>query len=200
MTSDPGSCLPHRRTEKEKMLAGELYDPADAALSGERSAARRLCGRLAQPDLGAAERATCMTHLLGHETDAAIEFPFHCDYGYNLVLGERVYINVNCVFLDVAPIRIGSDTLIGPGVHIYAATHPLDATVRRAGLESGSPVTIGHDVWIGGSTVVCPGVTIGPGTVIGAGSVVDRSIPAGVLAVGNPCRVVRHLGTAGDDA
>jgi maltose O-acetyltransferase len=188
------------RTEKEKMLAGDLYDPGDPELSSERTAARLLCLRLASLDPDSLERSTALRQLLGYETDAAINFPFHCDYGYNLLFGRRVYVNVSCVFLDVAPIRIGNDTLIGPGVHIYAATHPMDATVRRSGLESASPVTLEEDVWVGGGAIICPGVTIGAGAVIGAGSVVARSIPANVFAAGNPCRVIRSLGARSDEA
>jgi maltose O-acetyltransferase len=124
--------------------------------------------------------------------DVSIQPPFYCDYGSNIYLGKNCYFNFNCVVLDVCPVRVGDITLFGPGVHIYAATHPENATLRRT-RELGKPVDIGADVWVGGAAIICPGVTIGSRTIIGAGSVVTRDIPAGVLAVGNPCRVVRHL-------
>jgi len=117
--------------------------------------------------------------------------PFFCDYGYNVKLGTNVYFNFNCVVLDVATVSIGSNTIVGPAVQIYTATHPMNAAERRRGLESGKAVSIGEDVWIGGGAIICPGVTIGAGTIIGAGSVVIRNIPANVFAAGNPCRVIR---------
>src|SRR5690606_16633734 len=103
------------------------------------------------------------------------------------------YFNFNCVILDVAPVRIGANVLFGPAVQVYTASHPLDAAERRQGLEFGKPITIGNDVWVGGAAVICPGVSIGDGTVVGAGSVVTRSLPGGVFAAGNPCRVIRSL-------
>jgi len=176
------------------MLAGELYDARDPTLVAERARASRLCRRLAAVDpTDRSARLALLAELLGAETDAEIQSPFHCDYGYNLVLGQNVYVNVNCVFLDVNPIGIGRNALIGPGVHIYAASHPLQAKERSLGLELGSPVAIEEDVWIGGGVVICPGTTIGRGSVIGAGSVVTRSIPEDVLAAGNPCRIIRKL-------
>ena len=182
------------RSEKEKMLAGEPYDARDPALADERTRASRLCRRLAGVDPGDhAARFALLAELFGAETDADIQPPFHCDYGYNVVLGRNVYINVDCVFLDVNPIRIGDNVLVGPGVHIYAASHPLRATERSLGLEFGAPVAIETDVWIGGGAIVCPGTTVGRGSVVGAGSVVTRSIPEGVFAAGNPCRVLREI-------
>ena len=118
--------------------------------------------------------------------------PFFCDYGSNIQLGERVFFNFNCVVLDVCCVTIGDHTLIGPAVQIYTATHPLDAAQRRLA-ESGKPVEIGSDVWIGGGAIILPGVRIGARTVIGAGSVVTRDVPDEVFAAGNPCRVIRHL-------
>ncbi|MDX5436808.1 MAG: sugar O-acetyltransferase [Pontibacter sp.] len=119
--------------------------------------------------------------------------PFYCDYGYNMVLGEKVFFNFNCVVLDVMQVTIGSRTLFGPNVQIYTATHPLNHVERASGLEYAKPITIGKDVWVGGSAVICPGVTIGDRAVIGAGSVVTKDIPAGVFAAGNPCKVIREL-------
>lgn len=181
-------------TEKEKMLAGALYDARDATLAAERVRAARLCRRLDAIDPADADaRRALLAELFGTATDADVQPPFHCDYGRHVVLGRRVYVNVRCVLLDVCPIRLGDDVFLGPGVQLCAATHPLDATTRTQGLESGAPIAIGDRVWIGAGAIVLPGVTVGAGSVIGAGSVVTRSIPAGVLAVGNPCRVVRRL-------
>lgn len=176
------------------MLAGELYDPMDAQLLAERERARHLLKLF--NDSGANEkeaRAEILGKLFGAPSDAAIEPPFFCDYGTNIIVGTHVFMNFNCVILDVAQVRIGDFVLFGPNVQVYTASHPMDAALRRRGLEFGAPVTIGSDVWLGGSVVVCPGVTIGAGTVIGAGSVVTRTIPEGVFAAGNPCRVVRKL-------
>jgi len=176
------------------MLAGQLYDASDPQLSADRLKARALCQELnALPADAGADKARVLSALFGKPPVAEITPPFFCDYGYNIELGQRAYFNFNCVILDVARVTIGSNTLFGPGVHIYAATHPMSAAERRGGLELGSPVTIGDDVWVGGGSIICPGVTIGHGTVIGAGSVVTKDIPAGVFAAGNPCRVIRSL-------
>ena len=125
-----------------------------------------------------------------------IEPPFRCDYGFHIFLGSGFYANYDCIILDVCPVTIGERVLLGPRVGIYTAAHPLDAAVRATGAEYGAPVTIGDDVWVGGNAVICPGVTIGTGSVIGAGSVVTRDIPPGVVAAGNPCRVLRPIGPA----
>ena len=122
-----------------------------------------------------------------------IEPPFHCDYGCHVSVGEGFYANYDCIILDVCPVTIGERVLLGPRVCIYTAAHPMDAAVRATGLEYGKPVVIGDDVWIGGNSVINPGVTVGSNTVIGSGSVVTRSIPSGVIAVGNPCRVLRPI-------
>lgn len=178
-------------TEKLKMLAGQLYDPSDPELAVDRASARSRYLELnaAPPE----QHASLIAEILGKSVRTTITPPFFCDYGYNIELGQDVYFNVNCVLLDVCRITIGSNTLLGPGVHIYTATHPLKAEERRSGLEFGRPVVIGSDVWIGGGAIVCPGVSVGSDSVIGAGSVVTRSIPSGVFAAGNPCRVIRHL-------
>jgi maltose O-acetyltransferase len=159
-----------------------------------RARARRLTRRFnASGEDEGALRAALLAELLGGVgTGVLVEPPFHCDYGSQTRLGDGVAVNFNCVVLDCAAVRIGDRTLLGPSVGIYTAEHPVDPTDRRGGLESAAPVTIGEDVWIGGGAIICPGVTIGAGTTVGAGSVVVRDLPAGVVAVGNPCRVVRR--------
>lgn len=122
-----------------------------------------------------------------------IQPPFYCDYGTNIITGEGVFFNFNCVVLDVMEVNIGSKTMFGPNVQIYTATHPLDYKIRNTGLEYAKPITIGENVWVGGSVVICPGITIGDNSIIGAGSVVTKSIPANVIAAGNPCKVIRNL-------
>jgi maltose O-acetyltransferase len=183
------------RSEKEKMLAGELYDASDPELSADRLRARTLCQALAALPAAApeAERAALLAQLFGAPTDARVTPPFFCDYGRNIALGRRVYFNVNCVILDVARVTIGDDVMFGPAVQVYTASHPMRAAERRSGLEFGKPITIGDDVWLGGGAIVCPGVTIGQGAVIGAGSVVVRAVAPGVFAAGNPCRVIRSI-------
>ena len=177
--------------EKARMLAGELYRPSDPVLVAERRNAARLAARFNAADT-AAERGRWLAQLLGGlGADSLVVPQFHCDYGYNVTLGARVFINCGCVFLDCCPIVIGDDAKIGPAVQIYTATHPLDAQVRRTGVESAAPVAIGANAWIGGGAILCPGVTIGADAVVGAGSVVTRDVPAGIVAAGNPCRALR---------
>ena len=184
------------RTEKEKMLAGEPYDPLDPQLEAERCKARDLCSRLnGSAEDQKLERSLILAELLGDATDAWIQPPFYCDYGTNISLGHKVFFNFNCIVLDVARVEIGNHVFFGPAVQIYTATHPIDPVERRAGLEGGRPIVIGDDVWVGGGAIICPGVTIGARSIIGAGSVVTRDIPADVVAAGNPCRVVRQLQT-----
>ncbi|WP_306085220.1 sugar O-acetyltransferase [Pseudomonas sp. gcc21] len=181
--------------ERDRMLRGELYDPLSPELVAARNRARLLTKAFnATSDNQQAERDRLLRELVPDcGSEVTIEPPFLCDYGDNISLGDKVFFNFNCVILDVAHVAIGSNVLFGPGVQVYAATHPMSAAQRRTGLELGKPVSIGHDVWIGGGAIICPGVTIGAGTVIGAGSVVIRDIPAGVFAAGNPCRVIRPL-------
>jgi maltose O-acetyltransferase len=182
------------KTEKQKMIAGELYNALDAELSQARLRARELCRQLNQSrEDQAEERRRILSELFGRPTDVWLEPPFFCDYGSNITLGKKVYFNFDCVVLDVTPVTIGDNVMFAPGVHIYAATHPVDPDERRKGLEFGKPVTIGSDVWVGGGAIICPGVTIGEGAVIGAGSVVTRDIPARVVAAGNPCVVIRAI-------
>lgn len=182
------------KTEKEKMLAGELYQCLDPQLSAERRRARDLCQALnSTRDEEEAERARLLRELFGRDTGAWIQPPFYCDYGTNITLGEKVFFNFNCVVLDVMEVKIGSNVLFGPAVQIYTAMHPMGAAERRTWLEYAKPVEIGSDVWVGGGAIICPGVKIGSGSVIGAGSVVTRDVPDNVFAAGNPCRVIREL-------
>lgn len=182
------------RTEKEKMLAGEPYNAADAELSTARSRCRALLKRFNDStEEQTVERRHILNELFAHPSDVSIVGPFYCDYGWNIKLGKGVQFNFDCVVLDVMPVTIGDRCLFGPKVQLYTPTHPIDAAIRASGVEGGEAITIGDDVWIGGGSVVCPGVTIGSRTVIGAGSVVSKSIPSDVVAVGNPCRVIRHL-------
>jgi maltose O-acetyltransferase len=176
------------------MLRGEPYDPGDPELAAARGRARELCQALnATREAQAGQRRRLLRELFGRGGDSVrLEPPFHCDYGFNIDLGEGVFFNVNCVVLDVCRVRIGDFTLLGPAVQLYTATHPLDADLRRR-QESGRPIEIGHDVWIGGGAIVLPGVRIGSRAVIGAGSVVTRDVPEGVVAAGNPCRVIRKI-------
>jgi maltose O-acetyltransferase len=182
------------KSEREKMLAGELYDPLDPELARDRASAREHCRQLNLSGPGDVEtRLRVIAALFGTMSDAWIEPPFYCDYGRNITLGKKVFFNFNCVVLDVMPVRIGNHTLFGPAVQIYTAMHPTDAEERRRGLEYAKAVTIGADVWVGGAAVICPGVTIGDRAIIGAGSVVTRDIPADSFAAGNPCRVIRAV-------
>lgn len=183
------------KTEKEKMLGGELYDPLDQQLSDERLQARLLIKRLNDSrEDETEERKRILKELIPNAgEDLWLQPPFYCDYGTNITTREKVFFNFNCVVLDVAPVIIGSRTLFGPNVQIYTATHPISHKERASGLEYAKPITIGEDVWIGGSAVICPGVTIGHRSVIGAGSVVTKDIPADVFAAGNPCRIIRPL-------
>lgn len=184
-------------TEREKMLAGEWYVSADPELVAARVRARQLVQRYnaTVPDLAARpERKAILELLLGLCGDGVvIEPPFHCDYGTNITLGAEVYMNFQCVLLDCAQITIGAQAQLGPAVQLYTATHPMDAAERASGIEAAHPIVIGARAWIGGGTIVLPGVSIGADTVVGAGSVVTRDLPAGVVAVGNPCRVLREV-------
>jgi maltose O-acetyltransferase len=181
-------------TEREKMLAGELYDPLDAELADARRRARDLCWALnATHESQQAERRTILRELFAAGgNDVWLQPPFFCDYGANIALGRKCFFNFNCIVLDVCRVTIGDHVLFGPAVQVYTATHPMDAELRRS-QESGKPITIGSDVWIGGGAIILPGVTIGSRAVVGAGSVVTRDVPEGVFAAGNPCRVIRTL-------
>lgn len=183
------------KTEKHKMLGGELYRASDKELLDERRHAQQLLARYnGLPDSGHDMRTTLLRHFLCAVGEGTVVLPtFTCDYGYNISLGRNVFINYHCIFLDCAPIAIGDDVQIGPAVQLYTAQHPIDAKVRRSGLESASAIRIGNDVWIGGGAVVLPGVTIGDRSIVGAGSVVVHNVPPESLVVGNPARIVRTL-------
>lgn len=177
--------------EMGKMLAGELYRPGDVEIQAAQAATKAWLVRYNAAGAGepAARRALLAERLGELGDNAVIRPPFFCDFGFNIRLGADVFLNFNCVILDVVEVVIGARTQIGPAVQIYAADHPRDANLRREGLEFGRPVRIGRDVWIGGGSMILPGVTIGEDAIIGAGSVVTRDIPAGATAIGNPARV-----------
>lgn len=177
--------------DKQKMLAGELYQANDPQLQAERLRAKQLCHRYNQQP--AAPDRTLLAELLGYETDAHLEAPFRCDYGYNIRLGRNFYANYNLTLLDCAPITFGDNVFVAPNVLLSTAGHPVEVAPRVAGWEFARPIHIGHNVWLGAGVIVLPGVCIGDNTTIGAGSVVTRDVPAGVVAVGNPCRVLRQL-------
>ncbi|MFC5408550.1 sugar O-acetyltransferase [Larkinella bovis] len=183
------------KTEKEKMLAGELYDALDPQLTQERIRTRLLIKELNDSREDQPENRMRILQALMPRAGAGLwlQPPFYCDYGSHIVTGENVFFNFNCVVLDVTTVTIGRRTLFGPNVQLYTATHPTDWKVRASGLESAKPIVIGEDVWVGGSAIICPGVSIGDRTIIGAGSVVTRDIPPDVFAAGNPCRVIRSL-------
>jgi maltose O-acetyltransferase len=180
------------KSEKERMLAGELYDASDPLLTQERQRARVLLRELNVTHYSdPSAYGQILDSLLPNATEGIwIEPPFFCDYGYNIYTGARVYFNFNCVLLDVMPIRIGANTMFGPNVQIYTATHPVDAWERRQGPEFAKPISIGDDCWIGGSAIICPGVTIGDRCIVGAGAVVTKDVPADTFVAGNPAKPV----------
>lgn len=167
------------KTEKQKMLSGELYNSFDEELMKDRVKARLLLKQLNDSrEDEVVKRDGILNELLPQAGDNLwIQPPFYCDYGTNIITGEGVFFNFNCVVLDVMEVNIGSKTMFGPNVQIYTATHPLDYKIRNTGLEYAKPITIGENVWVGGSVVICPGITIGDNSIIGAGSVVTKSIP-----------------------
>lgn len=183
------------KTEKEKMLTGELYDPSDPQLVKERISARKLTrlfnGTVETED---EKRTELLKELFGStERNIKVEPSLRCDYGYNIHVGANFFANFNCVFLDVREIRIGDNCMIAPGVHIYTATHPVNPVERNKGTEYGIPVTIGDNVWIGGSAVINPGVNIGDNVVIASGAVLTKDVPANVIVGGNPARIIKAI-------
>ena len=177
-------------SEKDKMLAGALYHPADPEIQHDQAQAHRWLARynatLGQP--AEVRQALLRERFARVGTGCEIRPPFHCDYGYNIALGDGVFLNFNCVVLDVVEVTIGDGTQIAPGVQILTADHPRDPVARRTGLEFGQPVRIGRNAWIGAGALILPGVTIGDDALVGAGSVVTRDVPAGVTVAGNPAR------------
>lgn len=181
--------------QKARMLAGELYFASDPELVAAHLRAQALLARFNATAADAAEerRALLADLFARFGAESVLKPTLRCDYGFNITIGDRTFVNFDCVFLDCNHIMIGDEVQIAPGVHIYTATHPIEAKARRSGVEYALPVTIGDGVWLGGGVIVCPGVTIGENTVVGAGSVVTRDLPANIVAAGNPCRVLRRL-------
>jgi maltose O-acetyltransferase len=183
------------KSEKEKMLNGELYLASDFQLTKERENSRKLTRLYNQTMETDIERRTeLLKELLGSTGENFyIEPTFHCDYGYNIHVGENFFANFDCTILDVCEVRIGDNCLIAPGVHIYTATHPLNPFERSSGAEYGKPVTIGNKVWIGGRAIINPGVTIGDHVVIASGAVVTKDVPGNVVVGGNPAKIIKHI-------
>ena len=181
-------------TENENKIDGEPYLLGDENLKKDRRTAKNLLHRLNVTEYRITKNARMIIKELipNAGLNLYIEPPFFCDYGYNIHCGENVFFNVNCVVLDETKVTIGSNVLFGPGVQIYTASHPLEAMLRRTHKVS-KPVTIGSDCWIGGNTIILPGITIGNGCVIGAGAVVTKNIPDNVMAVGNPAKVIKKI-------
>ena len=181
------------RTEKEKMLAGEMYNCLDPDLEAERQKTKKLL-RLYNLTESAPERQTILQQLLGKiGQNSIIEPPFYCSYGQNIHLGEHVFLNVLCIILDCNEVRIGDHVMIGPGVQIYTAAHMLEAEARNQGWEIAKPIVIEDNVWLGGGAILVPGVRIGRNAVVGAGAVVTRNVPANTVVAGNPARVIREI-------
>lgn len=187
---------PQEKSNREKMISGELYCANDCELIFLRWKAQRLCRQINR--FSTMPFYPLKKYLLNKLFGSCggkiyIEPPFHCDYGFNISVGDSFYANAGCVFLDVTPITIGSNVMLGPHVQLYTATHPASPEMRLTGKEYGAPIQIGNNVWIGGNTVILPGVSIGDNSVIGAGSVVTKDIPQNVIAFGNPCQIQKKL-------
>lgn len=183
------------KNEREKMIAGEMYNPMDRELLEDRERAKRFC-RLynSTDDTDYEARKDLMKGFLGKTGENLhIESSFKADYGYNIEIGDNFYANYDCLLLDICPITIGKNAMLAPGVHIYSATHPLDSAERNSGKEFGKPVKIGDNVWIGGRAVIAPGVTLGDNVVVAAGAVVTKSFPDNVVIGGNPAKIIKNL-------
>jgi len=187
--------MEREKTEKEKMLSGELYNANVPELLKGRDDSALKCKEFNETDRSDVQkRSEIMKKLFGKIGENCYITPnFVCDYGENIFLGNNVYMNYGVIMLDCAKIEIGDDCLIAPNVQFYAAAHPIDPVIRKKGLEFAKPITLGKNVWIGGSVIILPGVTIGDNTTIGAGSVVTKNIPENVVAAGNPCRILRRF-------
>lgn len=185
-------------TEKALMLSGQLYIAQDSELKRDNMRARRLTRLInATTEEQLDDRMNMFRELFKTtKTNFWIETPFHCDYGCHISIGENFYANYDCIIIDVCDVTIGDNVFFGPRVGVYTAGHPIDADIRNSGLEYGKKITVGNSVWIGGNTVLNPGVNIGDNVVIGSGSVVTKDIPSNVVAAGNPCRVIRQINEA----
>ena len=183
------------KTEKEKMLAGEMYNPADPVLLQERDEARRKVRIYNQTlETEGEKRTQLLKELLGSTGENIYMEPnIRFDYGYNTHVGENFFANFDCTILDVCKVKVGDNCMFGPGVHIYTATHPLNPIERNSGKEYAKPITIGNNVWIGGSAVINPGVTIGDNVVIASGAVVTKDVPDNVVVGGNPAKVIKQI-------
>jgi len=181
--------------QKRRMISGELYEPGDPELTADRLRCQILLEQFnATSATDAGLRHKLLHDLIGHIGEDSVVLPrLSCDYGYQIRIGARTFINYGAIILDAAPVTIGDDVQFGPGVQLLTSTHPLEASLRRTGRESAEPITIGFSAWLGGGVVVCPGVTVADETVVGAGAVVTRDLPPRVLAAGNPARVIRDL-------
>jgi maltose O-acetyltransferase len=189
-------CYIQSMSEFEKMISGQMYNASDPELTAMRARVRDLLTELnsTAQDTKTSGRLDLCSKIFGTVAGQLwLQPPFYCDYGRNILIGNNVFINFNCIFLDVAPITIGEAVKIGPNVQLYTATHPLNWQQRREGQEYGKPITIGNDVWIGGGAIICPGVTVGEKSVIGAGTVVTKNVPAGVVIAGNPGKVLKQV-------
>ncbi|MBE5101756.1 maltose acetyltransferase domain-containing protein [Priestia aryabhattai] len=183
------------RTEREKMLNGEMYNPADAQLRRDREHARRQVriynGTLESEDT---KRTELLKDLFGSTGENVyVEPNIRVDYGYNIFVGENFFANFDCVILDICKVSFGDNCLLGPGVHIYTATHPIDPNERNSGREYAKPIIVGDNVWIGGSSVINPGVSIGDNVVIASGSVVTKDVPNNVVVGGNPAKIIKKI-------
>lgn len=183
------------RSQKERMLSGDLYIADDPELAKDFHKAKRLLREYNQTtEYQETDRQTILKDLFKQSGKKIhIEPPFYTDYGCNTVIGENFYSNYDCIILDIANVTIGNNVMFGPRVSLYTAGHPIDAVIRNEHYEYGKPITIGNNVWIGGNVVFNPGVTIGDNVVIGSGSIVTKDIPSNVIAVGNPCKVLREI-------
>ena len=182
-----------KKTEKEKMLAGERYNILDPELKRTRQEVKRKL-RIYNSSSEEDDRSSILKDILGSFGENVIIWPpFNCIYGENIHLGNNVFFNLNCMFIDNNRVQIGDHAMFGPGVQIYTAAHPLDAASRNQRWEVTKPVTVGNSVWIGGSAILLPGVTIGDKSVIGAGAVVTKDVPPNVVVAGNPAQIIREI-------
>lgn len=182
------------KTEKDKMLAGEMYAAWDPELVADRTEARKLTGEFNQFSSTEEQRKNILRKLFGSAGENVhIEPSFRCDYGYNIHVGNNFYANFDCLILDVCKVEFGDNCMLAPGVHIYTATHPLDPDERNSGKEFAKPITFGNNVWIGGRAVINPGITVGDNAVIASGSIVTKDVPANTVVGGNPAKVIKTI-------